>query len=162
MCGRKLSEETRTPSLRDRIIEKIKQTEPDYINYRDFYAKYGRVIPGIGDKWHWFENLTDEAKREGLLQITDMSDTELFDLYARINEDWEKTHSNQFWEDYTKDHELEKQLKAIETEKPSAEEILATLKEKLTEDEYLKLKASAEMFSDGINGLWEVMRKGIE
>lgn len=102
MCGRKLSEETEKTNLRDKIIEKIKQTEPDYINYRDFYTKYGRVIPGIGDKWHWFENLTDEAKREGLLQITDMSDTELFDLYARINEDWKKTHSNQFWEDYKK------------------------------------------------------------
>ncbi len=97
MCGRKLSEETEKQNLRDRMIGKIKQTEPDYINYPGFYKKYGRVIPGIGDIWHWFENLTDEAKRDGLLQITDMSDTELFDLYVRINEDWEKTHSNQFW-----------------------------------------------------------------
>lgn len=110
-CGRKLGEETEKPNLRDKIIEKIKQTEPDYINYSDFYTKYGTLISGIGDRWHWFEDLTDKAKREGLVQITDMSEAELFDLYVQINEDWKKTRSRQFWEMYDEKCELENRIK---------------------------------------------------
>lgn len=113
MCGRKLSEETEKPNLRDKIIEKIKYTDPDYINYSDFYTKYGTLIPGIGNRWHWFENLTDKAKREGLVQISDMSEAELFDLYVQINEDWKKTRSRQFWEMYDEKCELEKRIKKL-------------------------------------------------
>lgn len=39
---------------------------------------------------------------------------------------------------------------------------LAKLKENLTEDEQKKLDESIKSFSDGVNGLWEVLRKGIE
>lgn len=49
-----------------------------------------------------------------------------------------------------------------ETEKQNTDEIIAKLKENLTEDEQKKLNESVKAFSDGVNGLWEFARKGIE
>lgn len=48
-----------------------------------------------------------------------------------------------------------------ETEKPNTDEIIAKLKENLTEGEQKKLDESVKAFSEGVNGLWEVVRKGI-
>lgn len=48
-----------------------------------------------------------------------------------------------------------------ETEKPNTDEIIAKLKENLTEDEQKKLDESIKSFADGVNGLWKVVRKGI-
>lgn len=49
-----------------------------------------------------------------------------------------------------------------EAEKPNTDEMIAKLKENLTEDEQKKLDEIIKSFSDGVNGLWEVVRKGIE
>lgn len=71
------------------------------------------------------------------------------------------------WNDYFYEKEVEfcpmcgRKL-SNETEKPNTDEIIAKLKENLTEDEQKKLDESIKSFADGVNGLWEVVRKGIE
>lgn len=47
-------------------------------------------------------------------------------------------------------------------ENPSTEELLAKLKEKMTEDDYKTLQNGMKSFTDGVNTLWSVLRKGIE
>lgn len=47
-------------------------------------------------------------------------------------------------------------------ENPSTEELLAKLKEKMTEDDYKTLQNGMKSFADGVNTLWSVLRKGIE
>ncbi len=49
-----------------------------------------------------------------------------------------------------------------ETEKPSTEEILAYLEEKMTEEDYKTMQNGIKLFSDGVNALWKAVRKGIE
>ena len=86
---------------REEILDKVLHCTPnlgwDY-EYPDLFGKYGLTICGICDGWRWFteENITDYARKNGHLPITDASTEELLEMWAVADHYWLECYEDWF------------------------------------------------------------------
>ena len=78
---------------KEEMLNKVRNCTPQlgWDNaYPDLYGKYGITISGICDGWLWFEedNITETARKNGHLPLTDASDIELLTMWAIADNYW--------------------------------------------------------------------------
>lgn len=78
---------------REEILDKVKNCTPNFgweSKYSDLFGKYGTGVYGICDYWLWFteDNITDYAREQGHLPLTDASDIELLTMWAIADNYW--------------------------------------------------------------------------
>lgn len=78
---------------REELLNKVRNCIPDLgwdHVYPDLFGKYGMTICGICDDWRWFEedNVTEYARKQGCLPLTDATDVELLEMLAMTNNYW--------------------------------------------------------------------------
>ena len=59
--------------------------------YDDVFKKYGMMVTGVADYWHWFtrENISERALANGYRPIEEASELELWMMIAICERHWE-------------------------------------------------------------------------
>lgn len=78
---------------RDELLNKVRNCVPDLgweSVYPNLFGKYGTGVYGICDYWYWFteDNITDYARAQGCLPLTDATDNELLEMWAIASSYW--------------------------------------------------------------------------
>ncbi len=73
---------------RDELLEKVRGLNPDPImekQYPDLFGKYGYFYISWYERYVWFEeeNILDKAREKGYRPITDATNEELLEMWAR-------------------------------------------------------------------------------
>ena len=96
---------------RAELLNKVRKCTPQLgwdNKFPNLYGKYGMTICGIYYGWHWFEedNITEYARQKGHLPLTDATDIELFEMWARADNCW----LNEYREWYRRSQEKSSKL----------------------------------------------------
>ena len=72
--------------------------EADYID--DLFKKYGIMILGISDYWHWFtkENITDYAIHNGCKPVEEATELELWKMIAICERYWAVSYKEWYYD----------------------------------------------------------------
>ena len=96
---------------REELLDKVRNCTPGLgweSEYPDLYGKYGMGVYGICEYWYWFteDNITDYARKNGHLPLTDATDSELLEMWAIADNYWLNQYKDWYHKEQDKSFKL--------------------------------------------------------